>query len=119
MRYRAQDDLGDYMFGRGASQFLANSPDAVAQACRTRLELFAGQWFLDSDEGTPYGAEVLGSNTADQYDAAIQARILDTPGVAAITDYASTVDRATRQLRIAATISTVYGSSTLTQAYNL
>lgn len=117
MRNRAQDSNGDYLFGRGPSQFLVDSPDAVAQAARTRLELFAGDWFLDAAEGTPYGSDVLGNNTSDLFDAAMTSRILDTPGVAAITDYASSVDPSTRQLRIVATIATAYGSATFSQEF--
>lgn len=114
MRNRVQDANGDYVFGRGPSQFMVDSADAVAQAARTRLELFTGDWFLDAAEGTPYATDILGNNTAYRFDAAMTARILDTPGVAAITDYASTLDSATRQLRIVATIATVYGSADVT-----
>jgi hypothetical protein len=109
MRYRAQDNAGDYIFGRGPAQFLVDSPESVAQAAKTRLELFVGDWFLDAAEGTPYRSDILGNNTADLFDAAITSRILDTPGVAAITDYASTVDPATRQLRVVVKIATVFG----------
>lgn len=111
MRYRTLDPDGDYTFGRGPTQILANTPETVAQAILTRLALWSGEWFLDTDEGTPYLARVLGAGTANTYDAAIQERILDTPGVVELTAYASVVDG--RALSIQATVATIYGETTL------
>jgi hypothetical protein len=62
MRYRREDDDGDYTFGRGDDTWLINSPEAVAQAIKTRFELWYGQWFLDTTEGTPWIQSVLGNN---------------------------------------------------------
>lgn len=118
MRYRTQSPSGDYVFGQGAAQFLVDSPDAVAQAVATRLQLATGDWFLDVTDGTPYASDVLGAGTSTRYDQAIRARILDTPGVVALTDYASTLDRSTRQLTIAATVATIYGAAFISQAIN-
>lgn len=107
MRYRALDANGDYSFGQGSANFLVNSPAAVAQAVLTRLDLFQGEWFLDTTEGTPYGAQVLGEHTRATYDAAIRSRILGTQGVTGITSYASSVSG--RDLTVTATIATAYG----------
>jgi hypothetical protein len=60
MRYRREDDDGDYTFGQGDDTWLINSPEAVAQAIKTRFELWYGQWFLDTTEGTPWIQSVLG-----------------------------------------------------------
>lgn len=54
MRYRREDADGDYTFGSGDDTWLINSPEAVAQAVKTRFELWYGQWFLDTTEGTPW-----------------------------------------------------------------
>lgn len=114
MRYRALDVNGDYRFGASDAEFLANSPDAVAQAVRTRFELWSGEWYLDLTEGTPYVKQILGEGTRDLYDQAIQERILDTEGVTGITDYASSLDETTRALSVSATITTIYGTTTVT-----
>lgn len=37
MRYRREDDDGDYTFGQGDDTWLVNSPEAVAQAIKTRF----------------------------------------------------------------------------------
>lgn len=114
MRYRALDTTGDMSFGRGAANFLVNTPDAVAQAVKTRLLLLRGEWFLDVSEGTPYSTEVLGTGTQPLYDMAIRERILGTEGVVEITRYSSALDRNARSLAITATISTKYGATEIT-----
>lgn len=116
MRYRALDINGDYTFGQGSSEFLVNSPAAVAQAVRTRLLLATEEWFLDQAEGTPYSTGILGTGTQPIYDQIIQERILNTVGVQAIVDYASVLN-SSRELIVAATISTVYGETTLRVAF--
>lgn len=114
MRYRVLSATDDYVFGSGPSEFLVNSPEAVAQAVKTRLMLARGEWFLDTEEGTPYSTEILGEGTLELYDQAIRERILGTQGVTAIDQYASYLDPQ-RNLRVACTISTIYGATTVNQ----
>lgn len=109
MRYRALSQTGDYQFGMGRTEFLVNSPAAVGQLIVTRLRLLRGEWFLDVSEGTPYGDQVLGTNTASTRDAAIRGRILQTQGVTGIASYQSSVDAETRVFSVAATVDTIYG----------
>lgn len=111
MRYRKQDASGDYVFGHQQSDFYRDVPDAVAQAVKTRLMLFAGEWYLDTSDGTPWRTEVLGKYTRETYDAVIRSRILGTPGVTEILDYSSSFDGSSRSLSIKATINTQYGQA--------
>lgn len=111
MRYRKLDADGDYTTGTG-EDFLTDSPAAVGQAVRTRLLLFQDEWFLDA-RGTPWSQDILGRIPVEVYDAAIRRRILRTPGVTQIAQYASTLNRATRALTIRATIDTQYGQTAL------
>jgi hypothetical protein len=113
MRYRKQDANGDYVWGHQQNDFWLNTPDGVAQAVKTRLLLFVGEWFLDVTDGTPWTTKVLDKYTKDQYDDAIQDRILGTPGVVQITSYSSSVNTSTRVLTVTASINTQYGSTTL------
>ena len=112
MKYR-QEAAGsdDHQFGR-AGVFLTDTPQAVAQAVKTRLLLSAGEWFLDLDEGTQYD-EVLGYNTQDSRDLAIRERILETIGVIELTEYRSSVS-ADRRFVVVATVSTIYGNAPVT-----
>lgn len=114
MRYRKLDSNGDYSFGQGSNQILLNSPEAVAQAVRTRLLLYQGEWFLDKMEGMPWMTEVFGAGTITLYDSAIRKRILETPGVLSISDYQSHRDQS-RHLEVSCTITTQYGTTQLQQ----
>lgn len=107
MRYRALSPSGDYTFGQGAANFLVNSPDAVAQAILTRLNLWTNQWFLDLTAGTPYFPDIIGVGTKPTYDAAIQNVILGTKGVLDISAYSSSVTG--RALSVNGTVDTIYG----------
>lgn len=110
MRYRILSVDGDYVFGAGIGEFLVNSAAAVAQAVQTRLLLSTGEWFLDVNEGTPYRTEILGTGTQQIYDQAVQDRILGTPGVRSILEYASSLDEK-RNLQINCLIDTIYGGT--------
>jgi hypothetical protein len=108
MRVRAQDADGDYTFGRGSGNFLANSPAAVAQLVMTNLLLKRGEWFLDQTAGTPWSTEILGYGTAPLYDLAIKQAVLDTQGVSSIASYSSNFNKATRALTVTMTILTAF-----------
>ena len=105
MRYRPLDANGDYTIG---VPFLSNSPQTVAQAIQTRLGLWQGQWFVDVTDGTPYLTGVLGTQYGKDPNAAIKLRILGTPGVTAIVNYASAYDPSTRQFSVSALVQTQY-----------
>lgn len=111
MKYRALTPEGDYQLG-ATGQFLLNSPQAVAQAIKTRLMLMTGEWFLDSEEGTAYQTKILGYGTQGTRDIEVKQRILDTPGVLELLEYASEV-QADRSFRVVARISTIYGQAQL------
>lgn len=111
MRYRRLDSDGDYTFGRSAANFLIDSPAAVAQAVRTRLLLQTGEWYLDTEEGTPWSDQIQGKSDATR-DLAIKARILGTPGVTGLVSYQSSLDPQ-RRFTVSATISTQFGQVTL------
>ncbi|CNK98119.1 hypothetical protein ACQ26G_004197 [Yersinia enterocolitica] len=113
MRYRREDTDGDYTFGQGDSSFLVNSPECVAQAVKTRLLLWRGEWFLDETEGTPYVQSVLGKQPSGAYELAIRDRIEGTLGVKEITAFDAYKDGDTRRVRFNVTLNTVYGEVTV------
>lgn len=113
MRVRKLTDSDDMTFGRSQNNFWFNVPDGVAQVVLSRLEMYTGDWFLDLDDGTPWRTQVLGKYTGSTRDAAVQARILGTPGVQGITAFSSQVNRDTRQYTVQATVETIYGTATL------
>lgn len=112
MRYRPLGPGDDYTVSQA---FLVNSPECVAQAIKTRLKLWQGEWFVDTTDGTPYATEVLGVRNSKDPNAAIKQRILGTPGVTAMTAYSSSYDGNTRQLTVTATVDTAYGQVSLSE----
>jgi hypothetical protein len=115
IRYRRLDENGDYVFGRGSTQFYVDQTEAVAQAVDTRLALWVGQWFLNLSEGMPWRQSVVGRQRKAVADAAIRDRIARTLGVLGITDYDSHLDL--RELTVHVGVSTVFGPVDLTRKY--
>jgi hypothetical protein len=113
MRVRAQTSTGDYAFG-GAGEFLIDSAEAVAQVIQQRLLLIAGEWFLDTNEGTEYYTQILGEHTQLTRELELRNRIQASPGVKEILSYAATEDVLTRKYTFFAEVDTVYGPVTVT-----
>jgi hypothetical protein len=105
------DANGDYTFGTGVP-FLVNTPECVAQAVLTRLNLMTGEWFLDTSDGTDYDGGIIGHASEGTRDIVVRLRILGTPGVTQIDEYISYVDNQ-RNYVVLATIDTLYGQATL------
>lgn len=109
MRYRKLDANDDYTIGT-SNDFFLNNAEAVRQAILTRLRLWRGEWFLDISEGTPWQTQVLGKlQRGKNPDAAVKQRVLGTAGVKEILSYTSTFNGTTRQVKIDATVGTIYG----------
>lgn len=111
MRNRQMDANDDYVFG-AYSKYLVNTPAGVAQAVRTKLRLFAKEWFLDFREGLNLD-NILGYGTQPTRDHEVQQRILNTPGVTGLSSYSSQV--AGRAFTINATVDTLYGQVQITE----
>lgn len=114
MIYRKLDANDDYVFGKGAGNFLSNSPETVAQAIKTALRLFQGEYFPDVTVGVPFGSKILGAGTKTSYDLALQNVILGVTGVLQITQWTSSVDPTTRKAAVSCNIDTVYGQAQVT-----
>jgi hypothetical protein len=109
MRYRKLTNLGDYPFGNGLLDFYIDVPEAIAQAVKTSLLLWLGEWFLNIDEGTPYMQGILGKYTIETANTTIQDRILSVEGVTNYEDYESTLDPETRGMSVSFKLNTIYG----------
>lgn len=113
MRYRKLDENGDYVFGNGQDDFLKNSPEAVAQAVKTRLLLWKEEWFLDVEEGTPYLQGVIGKHSEETRNTVLRTRILNTEGMRSILSFENIIDPETRKLSLSVSIDTIYGNTTI------
>jgi hypothetical protein len=109
MRYRKLTPSGDYSFGNGQQDFYRDVPEAVAQAVKTRLLLWLGEWFLDTDQGTPYMQGILGKHPLSVADATIRDRAQGTQGMVGIKNYESVINPDSRLLSVQFDIDTIYG----------
>ncbi len=101
----------DMTFGQGLAN-IADSPEAVGQNVKSRLQLLQGEWFLDTSAGVPYLQQIAVKPANLPLAAAlIKAQILGTDGVSAITDFAMNFDTGTRRLTVTCTVQTIYGST--------
>lgn len=107
---RRLDSSHDPYWGKGMRDFATKS-EATAQRIRTRLLLIAGEYFLDTTEGTPWfqiseDADVrpiMGVPLDRGYaEAVLKARILGTDGIATIESVTMDFDPGTRHASIAA-----------------
>jgi len=108
MRYRPLSPTGDYTIGQ---PWYVNNTNAVAQAIKTRLNLWLAEWFIDTSDGTPWLTQVFGPRASRNPDAAIRQRILQTPGVTGLVSYQSTYFGATRQIQVQAQVQTQYSTT--------
>lgn len=100
------DSTGDFVLVRGAER--------VRQQLEFHLSLWTGEWFLDTDFGTPYRTDVLGkigSNrlTLDAAVASIRTQILKVDGVTGIISLDYKFSQPTRTLSINVEVNTEYG----------
>lgn len=110
MRYRALSSTRDYTIG---APFLVNSPQCVGQAVLTRLELFLGEWFLDTSDGTPWFQSIVGKHPNTDPNTFVKQRILGTPNVTSIVAFSGTFNGPTRKYTMTTTIATAFGNTTI------
>lgn len=59
MKYRKLDENGDYLFGNNSYDYIEKD-EAIAQAIKTKLYLFYGEWWEDISLGLPMFQSILG-----------------------------------------------------------
>ena len=59
MKYRKLDENGDYVFGNNSYDYIEKA-EAIAQAIKTKLYLFYGEWWEDISLGLPMFQSILG-----------------------------------------------------------
>jgi hypothetical protein len=87
---------------------------AVAQSCRIKLQLFAGEWFLNLDAGVPYWDQILAQKDPVAIKAAniaFRQALLEVDDVLSVTRLDITFDRKTRTMRIVWQVNTVFGET--------
>ncbi len=124
MRYRRLDSNHDYMFGKGKDDYLVDStgnPNAIAQAIKTRLLLFLGEWWEDQKDGLPLWQKILGTrNNEAVINRLITTRIkgLVLPdgsyGVKSVSQVTSSYDVNSRAYSFSCAVDTTFGKLVVT-----
>lgn len=111
MIIRKQDSTGDMVFGHSVLDFYSDQVEAVAQLVDTRLNLFLGEWFLDTSEGVDYFGGMERPFNQSGFDLMLRMVILQTPGVVQINSLVVALNRDTREITVDGEIDTEYGAA--------
>lgn len=111
MRVRRLSPTGDYSFGASQLDFLADSPEAVAQIVNTSFLLWYGEWFLDVTAGMPWIQGVLGKHNQSTADVTVQDYLLGVQDVTDIQTFASVGNTEARRYTASARINTSFGET--------
>ena len=89
---------------------LVDKAAQVRQQLLIKLKLWRGEWFLDTEFGTPYLQQILGKQlTLSGALAALRKSILEVEGVRQIISFNYSFSNATRKLTVDFTADTPYG----------
>lgn len=89
---------------------LVDKAEQVRQQLLIKLKLWRGEWFLDTEFGTPYLQQILGKQlTLSGAIAALRKSILEVGGVRRIIDFSYKFNSSTRKLEVEFTADTPYG----------
>ena len=121
MRYRAFAN-GEPQYGQNQQNFLQGI-DAVAQAIKTSLQLYTGEWWEDLNDGLPLFTKIIGygGSNKNQINAIIQARILSIQLngqslVNSVSNVSNNYDSVTRAYSFTGSAKSIYGYITVSNA---
>ena len=113
MKTRALDSLKDWQFGRGLQSYVTEK-NSLNQNISTRLKSWKSDCFFAMDDGVDW-QNFLDIGKKNYLDVDIKRVILQTEGVLRISAYTSTLDTDNRLVTISATVSTIYGTITISE----
>lgn len=97
---------GDIELTNHTMRFTKNNAELTTQRIRTSLLTYRGEWSFNINEGVPYlenqnnPIQLIGRGSPDDFDPYVKTIIKNKPFVQNITDYSSTHNKQTGQLRI-------------------
>jgi len=114
------DPLTHDLDTRSLGMKVVSGAEAVIQNIRIKLKLWTGEWFMDTEAGTPYLEDILGKRISLAGAlAAIRASIMEVDGVQTITRFEYQFNRQTRKLDFEFEVSTPYGNLELLKVRKL
>jgi len=75
--------------------------DVILLAVKSRLQFFQVEWFLNTEDGTPYFQDILVKPARlPLIEGILKRRILETPGIAALNSFELNFEASTRKLSV-------------------
>ena len=112
MKYRKLTSTGDYSFGSGSNNY-ADGNEAVAQAIKTKLLLFYGEWWENLGEGIPMFQSVLGQTNPETIKSSlsmlVEQRIAEIQEVDSVKNIEIDYDRKNRTISMEVDVATTSG----------
>lgn len=112
MKYRRITSSGDYSFGSGSKNYVDGN-EAVAQAIRTKLLLFYGEWWENLGEGIPVFQSVLGQTNPETIKSSlsmlVEQRITEIQEVDSVKNIEIDYDRKNRTISMEVDVTTTSG----------
>lgn len=109
MKVRRLDKEHDWTFGQGVSNY-AKESEAISQCVKTRLWSFVNDWFLDLEHGLPWLGNSGRKVDKAELELEIKRSVLNTEGVAEITEYDASIDPEIRKLVVQIHYIDIYGN---------
>ena len=112
LTYRALDPNGDPLMGRGQVNFLTDL-EAVAQSILTAIRLFQGEWWENTNAGTPLFQSMLGTTNGRRPEIVsllLTQRILSRPYVTRVLNARAGFDSAGRAFTFSCQVQTQFGT---------
>lgn len=106
----ALDPLTHDLAISGLDLAVIKGADRVRQNLLIKLRLWTGEWFLDTEFGTPYLESILGKDLSlNGALAALKTSILEVADVSDITAFTHAFDRSARKLTVNFEVATPFG----------
>ena len=75
--------------------------DVILLAIKSRLQFFKGEWFLNTDDGTPYFQDIFVKPARlPLIEGIIKRRIIETPGIVSLNSFNLNFDDVLRELTV-------------------
>jgi hypothetical protein len=108
---RINFDTRDIDVVNGSMSLTESDDEALQQRLFIKLQIFKGEWFMDTEFGVPYYQNVLGQKSSlDAVNAIMVDQILSTDGVASLSHFNVTFDAPTRDYRLNFGVKSTQGS---------
>lgn len=112
LKYRKLTSTGDYSFGSGNKNYVDGN-EAVAQAIKTKLLLFYGEWWENLGEGIPMFQSVLGQTNPDTIKSSlsmlVEQRIMEIQEVDSVKNIEIDYDKRNRTISMEVDVVTISG----------